>query len=188
MTLGFSTQIKDKPTYFVEQINNSLIQNGIVYAIDIDKYERKYSERFGFNLREIIEQKIHSIREDKHNRWHAGNHIHFVINNRTKNRFQFAPVIPCIETQKIQIFWDEPQNYHKDLWQTPVEIIIDGNHTLKPDIGDILIDSVTKEILQGNKEAKLLAINDGFESLKDFLLYFNKDFTGKIIHWTDLKY
>ena len=33
-----------------------------------------------------------------------------------------------------------------------------------------------------------LAINDGFESLKHFFEYFNEDFEGKIIHWTDLKY
>lgn len=28
----------------------------------------------------------------------------------------------------------------------------------------------------------------GFDSVKDFFRYFNKDFKGKIIHWTDLKY
>ena len=33
-----------------------------------------------------------------------------------------------------------------------------------------------------------LAKNDGFESVEDFFAYFNKDFKGKIIHWTDLQY
>ena len=29
--------------------------------------------------------------------------IHFNINVRTKNQFQFAPVIKCVSTQKIEI-------------------------------------------------------------------------------------
>ena len=33
-----------------------------------------------------------------------------------------------------------------------------------------------------------LVQNDGFASISDFLKFFNKDYTGKIIHWTDLKY
>jgi len=37
-------------------------------------------------------------------------------------------------------------------------------------------------------EIEQLAINDGFDSLKDFMHWFNVDFEGKIIHWTKLKY
>lgn len=33
-----------------------------------------------------------------------------------------------------------------------------------------------------------LAMNDGFESVDQFFAWFNKDWKGKIIHWTDLKY
>jgi hypothetical protein len=33
-----------------------------------------------------------------------------------------------------------------------------------------------------------LAQNNGFDTVKDFFEYFNKDFKGKIIHWTDFKY
>ena len=33
-----------------------------------------------------------------------------------------------------------------------------------------------------------LVQNDGFASISDFFKFFNKDYTGKIIHWTDLKY
>jgi uncharacterized protein YqfB (UPF0267 family) len=35
---------------------------------------------------------------------------------------------------------------------------------------------------------KELVLNDGFDSVDDFYLWFNKDFYGKIIHFTDLKY
>ena len=38
------------------------------------------------------------------------------------------------------------------------------------------------------KEVKQLAINDGFDNVSDFHNYFNEDFIGKIIHWTDFKY
>jgi len=38
------------------------------------------------------------------------------------------------------------------------------------------------------KEIKRLAINDGFNSVKDFLEWFDGHFTGIIIHWTDLLY
>ena len=182
MTLSFKTEINGVPTYFVEKIWKGFEISGFQIK------EQNYEYGLDFYNIGIQKPKLYTIREDKHNRWQAGNNIHFVINNRTPKRFQFAPVIPCIETQKIQIFWDEPYNYDKGLWQTPIEIVIDSNHSLKPDLGDILIDSNSKEILQTSKEAEQLAINDGFESLKDFLLYFNKDFTGKIIHWTDFKY
>lgn len=47
-------------------------------------------------------------------------------------------------------------------------------------------------IVDGNPlpldEMKAIAKNDGFDSLADFLTWFNKDFTGRIIHWTDKKY
>ncbi len=33
-----------------------------------------------------------------------------------------------------------------------------------------------------------LAINDGFDSIDDFWEYFNDEFEGKIIHWTNYKY
>jgi hypothetical protein len=33
-----------------------------------------------------------------------------------------------------------------------------------------------------------LAYNDGFENLGYFTAWFGRDFKGKIIHWTDLRY
>ena len=40
----------------------------------------------------------------------------------------------------------------------------------------------------GLDQMETLAIADGFDSIEDFFKYFTNDFTGKIIHWTDLKY
>ena len=33
-----------------------------------------------------------------------------------------------------------------------------------------------------------LAVNDGFDGLKEFFQFFDRDFSGKIIHWTTQKY
>ena len=38
------------------------------------------------------------------------------------------------------------------------------------------------------KNIKLLTKNDGFESVESFFEYFNENFRGKIIHWTEFTY
>ena len=170
MTLAFMTHFKDgTPTYFVDKIFKPFMGNGYttqqVYPVWLANQEKpylteKYLER---------NEKIHTIRKDKKNRWKAGNDIHFVVNNRTPERFQFAPVIKCVSVQEIQIIYSD-----EDLCeQNGVEPVVKIN-------GRIL-DFY-------NNEYDELAINDGFESTEAFFKYFNEDFTGKLIHWTDKKY
>jgi hypothetical protein len=48
----------------------------------------------------------------------------------------------------------------------------------------VIIDEYCLE----DDEVKRLAINDGFDSVEHFWKWFNKDFEGQIIHWTDLRY
>lgn len=113
--------------------------------------------------------KLHTIREDKADRWKRGVVIDFFINARTKDMFRFAPRIPVVSIQKIQILWDDPC---LSIWKfndRNVAVVIDGYRIHESNIG-------------------LLAKNDGFDSLDEFFEYFDKDFSGKIIHWTDLKY
>jgi len=113
-----------------------------------------------------VTPKIHTIREDKKDNWKPGRQIHFVINNRTAKREQFGPVMPCISTQTININW----GYNKEDEQfNELMVLVDGNELTKTQIDE-------------------LAKNDGFDSTEDFLKYFNKNFTGKLIHWTDFKY
>lgn len=154
-----------KPTYFVEKINNGLVSSGMVYQNDIDKYEQYlYPQKFGCHLIDVpqYERKFHTIRADKGNRWKAGNDIHFYINCRQKNMFQFAPVVKCKSVQAIKIV------HSGESWRMPW-VIINGSILIAPEI-------------------RQLAINDGFENTTDFFRYFNTDFTGKIIHWTDVTY
>lgn len=107
----------------------------------------------------IIEgNKIHSIREDKTNRWKAGNKIHFATGVRTKNYNCFKEGV-CIRTQKIEFSHKHRMPYV----------------------------SIDNKILS-SYEAEDLAKKDGFDTLEDFFKWFGKDFKGKIIHWTGFIY
>lgn len=102
--------------------------------------------------------KIHTIREDKARRWKPGMAIHFWSGNPRnvhRNPRQFAEGI-CTEVKEIEI-------KHAASMKNTI-INIDGKRLTWP------------EMLQ-------LARNDGFVSLADFLVWFNEDFKGVVIHW-----
>ena len=102
--------------------------------------------------------KIHTIREDKPDRWQAGKVIHMATGIRSQNYNCFATA-NCISTQQIVI------KYHGLQWT----VHVDGRQL-----------SVA--------EMTLLAKFDGFATIADFAAWFNEDLTGKIIHWTKFKY
>jgi len=109
--------------------------------------------------------KLHSIREDKHGRWNIGRTIHMATGVRTTLYNQFDTGM-CISIQKIEIVWHE---------------------CIDPGEGKLFEVYVDGKVLN---LAQLLQLskNDGFKSLSHFKEWFNKDFIGKIIHWTDLRY
>jgi hypothetical protein len=163
MTLGFTQQISGKPTNFVEKIWLGLIQfTQVVDHDDLELYLKQCNERKLLWSDELkTKAKLHTIRVDNCNRWKIGMLIHMVIGNQTPDRFQFAPLLPVTRVQTIVI----------DNW---------FNHK-----GEVKIDGrkLTKE------ETRNLALNDGFDSVEDFWDYFKGlNFTGKLIHWTKLKY
>ena len=169
MNLSFKTKFSNgEPTCFIEKIWVSLSFGVDVKADYAEAYRKKIHENWDelrlppFGLTRYLRPKLHTIREDKHNRWHAGVKIHFNVFNRTKNMFRFAPVIPCVSTQKIEII--RTSDYLNEI-------------ICKVD-GRILTELETQK----------LAWNDGFANLIAFWLYFSQGFEGKIIHWTDLKY
>lgn len=168
MILSFKTEIDKKPTHFVEKIWTGLIENGIVpgYSNVLKNYRLEPKNIVG------RKPKLHTIREDKNDRWQPGTMIDFYINSRTKNMFRFAPRILVISRQSIEI------KYFSNHLIVFIDEFFFGQafwHS-KDDFYDYTID------------LEKLAINDGFESVEDFFDYFNEDFKGKIIHWTDLKY
>jgi len=165
MTLQFQQQIKNKPTHFVEQIINSLDHHPIANEYYYDHLE---------TIKPLCDwtvasgDKLHTIRADKKDRWHKGNDIHFKAwSGRPyhSTNINFLPITTVTSTQKIEIIYKD----------------IDG---LKLEVATVYIDGVW---IPG-KEVEKLAVNDGFETIEEFFSYFNTTFTGKIIHWTTLKY
>jgi len=116
--------------------------------------------------------KIHTIREDKHDRWKAGNKIHFSTGIRTPG-YNCFKVAKCTGIQKIEIMWDEsgPTVY---IGSMPFF------YTEKHELGYIPV--------YGVEQMTMLAKYDGFDLASYFFSWFNKDFKGKIIHWTDFRY
>jgi hypothetical protein len=166
MTLSFSTELNGKPTYFVEKIISGLHMFNDFHFPLSDKYSHD------LDMIETCEPKVHTIREDKSNRWKPGIKIHFVINNRTDKRFQFVDTFPVISTQDI---WIMPANKSVLVWQK------DNN-----DSSNSYRDGYWKTLTQSQIE--FLSRNDGFDTVQDFWNYFNREFGGKIIHWTGLLY
>ena len=165
MTLGFKTHINGVQTHFMEKIWASIpkmeITDGLAQAVF----------NYGFNVNRAINchPKIHTIREDEKDRWKVGMKIHAVINNRTKDRLQFAPTLEVKGIQEIEI-------EHEDDW---LGVHIDHQR--------YFFERNSKLQTQVAAMEKL-ARNDGFDSLEDFFDYFDQPFKGKIIHWTDFKY
>lgn len=106
--------------------------------------------------------KIHTIRADKSNRWKAGQLIHFCTGLRTK-AYRCFKKDTCKSTQDIEIKWSSGIALR---YVNPI-IKIDGKLFIEHDV---------------------LANNDGFATRNHFYAWFKKDFTGKIIHFTDFRY
>lgn len=162
MILPFSTQLNGKPTYFVEKIHKSFRIHEVNMKAAIDP-SIHYTADYNFVAKDKLPAKLHTIREDKNDRWKPGTKIDFFINCRQKNMFRFAPVLPVVSVQKVEIIVDKFE------FMNDYQIKVDGKL--------LTID-----------EKVQLALCDGFENLLHFFMYFNEDFTGKLIHWTDLKY
>lgn len=174
MILGFSTELNGKPTHFIEKIWKGLKENiskefYVVHETRMSHEEMTTEYEVDSDIYPTVKAKLHTIREDKKDRWKKGMNIDFFINCRQKNMKRFAPVLPVVSTQKFKIIYYDNTN---TVWEFPhlkFAVRVD-NRRLEP------------------AEIKILAQNDGFDSAEDFFNYFDKDFSGKIIHWTDFKY
>jgi len=180
MILSFKQKFPDgTPTYFIHKIWRSLADNAVtkLEALAVTSVKASKSidfiAKFGhpwdghwsdtntsFETVLNLLPKLHTIRAGA--RWKAGDKIHFCINARTPNYFQFAPVVKVVSVQSIEIKWIANLETGKG-----VTVCIDGEYHV--------------DITQ-------LAQNDGFPSVEAFFNWFSEDFTGQIIHWTPLKY
>ena len=172
MILNFGIKFKsEKRTFFVERIlNNDHLLHSFLSIYDVNSIQ-EFSKTFAKHDYEVdysefvLYKKIHTIRQDRRNRWKGGAEIEFTINEGTEKEFVFTKG-ECISVQSIEIIYPDVERLPT---LEKVIILIDG-----------------KPLNQAEKEQ--LAINDGFESLNDFYDYFDNDFKGKIIHWTNFKY
>ncbi len=195
MILPFSTQLNGKPTYFVEKILKGLYEyycqdpnhvipnsNSCNWLKVISDCLYESGKKLGYEYAEDILRKqdevypkFHTFRQDKKNRWKNANIIDFFINTRTKEMFRFAPKLPVLNTQEVEIRWSGGEINTVEIW-------IDKECYVQNYAPDYNWSSQRQERME------TLAHNDGFDTVEDFLAYFNTDFTGKIIHWTDKKY
>lgn len=172
MTLAFSTKfpkgkpgLEGKPTRFVEKILESMNVHQLTefhpWNEKVDQLEKMDFFDFDYLYNDPT-PKIHTMRSDEKDRWKKGKLIHPVINNRTPERFQFAPKMVCSGTERISLI----HRYARTI------VMIDEK---------FYCDSDDPKMLK-------LAQNDGFDSVDDFFAWFNQDWAGKIIHWTPFRY
>lgn len=174
MILPFSLKLNDQPTYFVEKITQGL-SNYAATSKEMMDYSWPKNKHYThpWNYRNDFKDKIHTMRTDEKNRWKAGNKIHMVVNNRTNKIWRFAPVVPCVSTQEVRIVTTRERYM----------VLIDGvvYAVLFADVTYITSNPMIQKM-------NILAHNDGFEDYSEFMRYFNTDWKGKLIHWTDLRY
>jgi hypothetical protein len=170
MILSLKTEIGGCKTCFAEKTWNALLADSISTQDVYEEYVEAHWLRFGEHWNSwpmfLTHSKLHAIVEDKGNRWHAGSDIHLYINHSTPEAFQFAPVVRCASVQNIEI-WHQPELFNFD-----------------PPRPWIFIDGVS--IMKDKVDA--LLVNEGFRTYEHFAKHYDKDFSGKIIHWTDFKY
>jgi hypothetical protein len=163
MILPFSTQLNGKPTYFVERIHKGIRENYMLAPVDPSVH---YPPNYNFVAKDKLPAKLHTIREDKNDRWNVGTKIDFFINARQKNMFRFAPVLPVVSVQKVFMTY---------AFNDVIEISVNDKY-----INDVLA----------------FAKNDGFDKWEDFFNFFypkimenpEQFYKAKLIHWTDFKY
>lgn len=165
MILNFKTITNGKPTYFPEKIWSGL------KSLEVDEYFRNFL--FSDHCKDpnlIQKPKLHSIRQG--NRWKVGDKIHFYVGSRTKKALQFAPILQVKAVQKIRVRYNDVGG---------VDVIIDGRRYYYKPIN-------FKTCATYNEKMLRLAQNDGFDAIEDFFKWFDTDFEGQLIHWTDMKY
>lgn len=163
MTLPFKKEYKGLPTFFPHKILMSYLEAEIISKDEFDLLMAELLVHCPQCISDlIIKPKYHTIRTDAKDQWKADSDIHMVIGNRTKERYQFAPVTKVKRIDEVRITFD-----------TGFDVQVNGNEWMDAD------------------EIERFAANDGFESVEDMAEWFfpNEkvlEVTGKIIHWTEL--
>jgi Ni/Co efflux regulator RcnB len=204
MILGFFQKINGRPTNFREKIRSCVTPIVHVGRIELPSQlsaqkpvsPRQLSilvddvavitEPRTVEVATTFKPKKHTIRHDKNHRWRVGMKIQMVYRGKHYSiADHFNKGISELEEvksiQKITIKWRRPTYLAKQYGNAlPPFTLRVKNQFLFVYIDDKLI---------GHKTLKELAINDGFESIAEFLQYFRKSIRNwRLINWTNHKY
>ncbi len=152
--------------------------SGIETASPKDHTIRNLSPKFKALVTQSVESGVFKIKTETEN-FVTGTKIHFIINNRTKNRFQFAPIVPVVSRQFLVI---------KYVDFSPQPIILFFNDNGEVDFTKPCLNLDPCNHFEYTTKLDEIAKSDGFDSWEDFLQYFNTDGTYKMIHWTKKTY
>lgn len=115
--------------------------------------------------------KVHTIRDDKHDRWKVGNKIHFWLGNPRNTRGKTKPyqfgVGQVSRVESIRMDFAIPEDWQQDIVY----------------IGDDIV-------LKSNDELNALAENDGFnnwDEMKHWFVNADMQYFGKIIFWKNFE-
>jgi hypothetical protein len=175
MILGFKQYFpwngedgKPEPTYFKEKITERFFEdqpNPIVFV-----------------------PKIHTFREDPHDRWKAGMKVSMVYRGAGYKIIDwFNEGIPELGTiksiQKIDI------TYYR-IHTKDFPLFFGREKSLTPNPLDFLESNVISIKVDGKETGNYREIvrNDGFYDINQFKKWFKKDWSGKILHFTDFRY
>jgi hypothetical protein len=206
MILGFYQKIKGKPTNFrekilscvnpVEYISKVNVFSGVEDAktvISKNQLVMPFTDKimvYGIinhvDVKKTFKPKRHTIREDKSNRWKQGRSIQMVYRGpkySIADHFNkgIGELEECKATQSITIKWRRPSWLQKEYGDAipPFTLKVKNQYLF------VYIDNK----LIGHQTLRHLAINDGFDSIQEFLHYFRKTIKDwKIIIWHGQSY
>lgn len=169
--------LADRPNYFIEKIWAGLDVDDATYEQWMGEdgiLDREMGDTLSIGYPEYHTPKIHAIYRDLDETFTAGVNLK-ILSGRIDKLIQVVPDMKCISVQTIEV------KFHPEIrkYQT-FRGLIDGEWVKS----DVFVDGkwINGEVIER------LAINEGFDSVEHFFRYFNRDYTGKIIHWTDKKY
>lgn len=201
MLIGFSkyfpwhTKDKPAPTYFREKILASAGYAWITMVYPQGKGKPAIEgESFAQKGYLLHQPKLHTIREG--NRWKAGDLMHMAYGVRTKNYQQFNKGIQELErvksVQKIEIKWYKDTSEIGKFATTigikhnDVKMCFDGKECIHVTFSDGGLSCAG--VGYDNPKHVDCFKNDGFDGVYEFFKWFSKDFTGQILHFTNLIY
>ena len=211
MLLGFMQKFpwkgEDKqpvPTNFREKI-----LAGAGYLMSSQILAEEIKEKIGVVTHpgSVYAPKLHTFREDPYNRWKPGMSIQMVYRGPKYSILDhFNKEIPelekCVSVQKIEIKWSKDSNPSLKLLSKTLGlesqnlvVLVDGRLVLEASISDgyaAMTGNYNNPgagiVVNSQISSDLIIRNDGFTDIFQFIRWFKKDWKGKVIHWTDLRY